>query len=141
MSKKILVVVIYLLGATAIVTGLLAVIGGPAALLGGAPAVPSVDSQLRYADIIWLGAGIVLIWSARKPLERAMATRVVLVIAAVAGLGRLISIIEVGVPHPFYLVTMGLELIVTPLIILWHSRVFTTSTTATATQPKVGAAS
>jgi Domain of unknown function (DUF4345) len=127
MSKKILVVVIYMLGATAIVTGLLAIIGGPAALLGGAPAVPSVDSQLRYADVIWLGAGVVLIWSARKPLERAMATRVVLLIAAVAGLGRLISLIEVGVPHPFYLVTMGLELVVTPLIILWHSRVFSSA--------------
>jgi len=126
MSRKILVVVIYLLGITAVVTGLLAVIGGPAALLGGAAAVPSVDSQLRYADVIWLGAGVVLLWSARKPLERAMATRVVLLIAAVAGLGRLISLLAVGVPHPFYLVTMGLELVVTPLIIWWHSRVFRT---------------
>jgi Domain of unknown function (DUF4345) len=124
MSRNILVVVLYVLGVTAVVTGLLPVIGGPAALLGGAATVPSVDSQLRYADLIWFGAGIVLIWSARKPLERAMATRVVLLIAAVAGLGRLISLIVVGVPHPFYLVTMGLELIVTPLIILWHSRVF-----------------
>jgi hypothetical protein len=132
MSRKILVVVIYLLGATAVLTGLLAVVGGPAALLGGAAAVPSVDSQLRYADVIWLGAGVVLIWSARKPLERAMATRVVLLIAAVAGVGRLISLIVVGVPHPFYLVTMGLELIVTPLIIVWHSRVFRTSAPAVA---------
>jgi hypothetical protein len=132
MSRKILVVVLYLLGATAVVTGLLPVIGGPAALLGGAPAVPSVDSQLRYADLIWFGAGVVLIWSARKPLERAMATRAVLLIAAVAGVGRLISLIVVGVPHPFYLVTMGLELVVTPLIILWHSRVFRASVPAAA---------
>lgn len=134
MSRKILVVVIYLLGATAILTGLLAVVGGPAALLGGAAAVPSVDSQLRYADVIWLGAGVVLIWSARKPLERAMATRVVLLIAAVAGVGRLISLLVVGVPHPFYLVTMGLELVVTPLIILWHSRVFRTAAVAPASR-------
>lgn len=117
-------VVLYLLGVTAVVTGLLPVIGGPAALLGGAPAVPSVDSQLRYADVVWFGAGVVLLWSARRPLERAMATRVVLLIAAVAGLGRLISLIVAGPPHPLYLVTMGLELVVTPLIIWWHSRVF-----------------
>lgn len=121
---KLLTVVIYVLAATAIVTGLLSVIGGPSAVFGGAPAVPSSDSQYRYANMIWLGAGVILAWSARKPAARALVTRTVLVVAAVAGLGRLISLIVVGVPAPFYLVTMGLELIVTPLIIWWHSRTF-----------------
>lgn len=124
MSKTILTVVIYVLGAVAVLTGLLAIIGGPAAEIGGKAAVPSVDSQFRYANVFWLAAGLLLIWSARKPLERAMVTRVVLVIAAVAGLGRIVSIIEVGLPAPFYLLTLGLEVIATPLIIWWHSRTF-----------------
>jgi hypothetical protein len=124
MGKMFLVVVVYVLGAVAIVTGLLAVIFGPAAQLGGAPGVPSSDSQFRYANMVWLCAGLVLVWSARKPSERALVTRTVLLIAAAGGIGRLISIFATGLPHPFYLVTMVLELVLTPLIVLWHSRVF-----------------
>jgi hypothetical protein len=135
MNKTILTVVIYLLGATAIVTGLLAIIGGPAAELGGKAAVASVDSQFRYANVFWLAAGIILCWTARKPLERALVTRTILVIAAVAGLARIISIVAVGLPHPFFLVTLGLELVVTPLIIVWHSRVFPVGRTAVAKVP------
>jgi hypothetical protein len=124
MNKMILVIVIYTLGVVAVVTGLLAVIGGPGAVLGGAPGVPSSDSQFRYANVVWLAAGVILIWTARKPLERALVTRTVLVIAAVAGFGRLISIFTTGLPATFYLITMGLELIVTPLIVWWHARTF-----------------
>jgi len=124
MNAKILTVVIYMLGATAIVTGLLAVIGGPAAEFGGKAAVASVDSQFRYASFFWLAAGVILIWTALKPVERAVVTRTILVVAALAGLTRILSIAVAGLPHPFFLVTMGLELVVTPLIILWHSRAF-----------------
>ena len=124
MNQKLVPIVVAVLGVVAIVTGLIAVIGGPAAEFGGKAAVPSVDSQFRYANYLWLAAGVILIWTSRKPLERALVTRTILVVAAVAGLGRLTSLIVVGVPAPFYLVTMGLELIVTPLIIVWHARTF-----------------
>lgn len=139
MTTRILTVVIYLLGVTAIATGLLAIVGGPAAEFGGKAAVASVDSQFRYASVFWFAAGVILIWTARKPLERALVTRTILVIAALAGLTRIISIVAVGLPHPFFLVTMGLELVATPLIILWHSRVFPVGRRVAAPEAKVAA--
>ncbi len=124
MNKTILTIVIYVFGLFAVATALLAIIGGTGAEIGGKVAVPSVDSQFRYVNVFWLAAGLILWWTARKPLERALVTRTVLVIAAVAGLGRIISAIAVGLPAPFYFLTFGLEVIATPLVVIWHSRAF-----------------
>ncbi|MES2170738.1 MAG: DUF4345 domain-containing protein [Actinomycetota bacterium] len=124
MNKTILTIVIYVFGLFAVATALLAIIGGPGAEIGGKPAVASVDSQFRYVNVFWLAAGLILWWTARKPLERAMVTRTILVIAAIAGLARLISLVAVGLPAPFYWLTFVLEVIVTPLVVLWHSRTF-----------------
>jgi hypothetical protein len=96
--------------------------------------VASVDSQFRYVNVFWLAAGLILWWTARKPLERALVTRTVLVIAAIAGLARVVSLIAVGLPAPFYWLTFVLEVIVTPLVVLWHSRTFPVVRRAAATK-------
>jgi hypothetical protein len=123
MNRRALIIVLAILGAIAAATALLAIIGGPTAEPGGGPTTPSIDSEYRFAHVIWLGAGVVLLWTLRRPEERALVTRVVLVIAAVGGLARLVSIAVVGLPHPVFVSAMVLELVIVPLVVLWHSRV------------------
>ena len=121
--RRALVIVLAVLGAVPVATSLLAIIGGPAAAPGGAPAVASVDSEYRFVNIFWLAAGLILWWTLRKPLDRALITRVILVIASAGGIARLISWAVVGPPHPVFIGTIVLELVIVPLVIWWLSRV------------------
>jgi Domain of unknown function (DUF4345) len=124
MTKRTLLIVLYVLGAVPVATSLLAIIGGPAVAPGGAPTVNSIDSEYRFVNTFWLAAGLILWWSLRKAAERAMVTRVILTIAAVGGIPRLVSLLVVGPPHPVFIGTLVLELVIVPLVIWWHSRVF-----------------
>jgi hypothetical protein len=124
MGKRVLVVFLVILGAVPVATGLLGILGGPGAAPGGAPAVASVDSEYRFVNTFWVAAGLILWWSLRKAAERALVTRVVLAIAALGGLARLISWLVVGPPHPVFIGALVLELVIVPLVIWWHSRVF-----------------
>ena len=121
---RLLIVVLAVLGAVPVATGLLAIVGGPTVAPGGGPTTPSIDSEYRFVNVFWLAAGLVLWWTLRRASERALVTRVVLVIAATGGIARLISVLVVGWPHPVFVGTIGLELVVVPLVIWWHSRVF-----------------
>lgn len=124
MSRRALLVVLVVLGAVPVLTGLLGIIGGPASAPGGGPTTASVDSEYRFVNVFWLAAGLILYWTLRRPAERALVTRVVLAVAALGGFARLLSAAIVGWPHPVFIATIGLELVVVPLVILWHSRVF-----------------
>jgi hypothetical protein len=124
MNRRVLLIVLSVLGAVPVATGLLAIIGGPTVAPGGGPTTPSVDSEYRFVNVFWLGAGLILWWTLLKPQPRALVTRTVLALAAIGGLARLLSVFIVGWPHPVYIGTLGLELIVVPLVILWHSRLF-----------------
>ena len=123
-SRKLLLGVLWVLGAVPIASGLFAILGGPALAPGGGPTTPSVDSEYRFVNVFWLGAGVILYWTLLRPAARALVTRVVLVLAATGGIARLISVAFVGWPHPIFIGTIGLELIVVPLVIWWHSRVY-----------------
>jgi hypothetical protein len=129
--RRPLLVVLHGLGAVVVASALLAIIGGPAAAPGGGPVPPSIDSEYRFAHVIWLAVGVVLFWSLRRPAERARVTRLLLVVAAFGGVGRLISLAVMGWPHPVYIGVGILELVGVPLVIWWHSRVFPISRTAT----------
>ena len=65
---------------------------------------------------------MILWWTLRQPLERALVTRLVLAIVVAGGVARVISVIAVGWPHPVYIGAMVVELVVVPLLIVWHAR-------------------
>lgn len=130
--QRSLIVVLAVLGVVPVATSLLAIIGGPAAAPGGGPTTASVDSEYRFVNTFWLAAGLILWWTLRKPAARAAVTRVVLGLAAIGGFARLISVLVVGWPHPVFIATIGLELLVVPLVIWWHWRAFPTVTAGLA---------
>lgn len=124
MSRRPLVTALAVLGVVPVATSLLAIIGGPGVAPGGEVVVASIDSEYRFVNVFWLAGGLILWWTLRRPAERALVTRVVLVIAASGGIARLISFAVVGPPHPVFIATIVLELVVVPLVIWWHARVF-----------------
>lgn len=115
---------IALLGAIPIATGILGIVGGPEKAPGGGPTTPSVDSEYRFVNVFWAAAGVVLWWTLRRPEERSTATRTVLGLAALGGFPRLLSVLRTGLPHPVFRATIALELVVVPVVMLWHARVF-----------------
>ena len=123
-ERSSLLATVALLGVIPVATGLLGVLGGPERAPGGGATTASVDSEYRFVNVFWAAAGGVLWWTLGRPEERSVATRTVLGLAALGGFPRLLSVIRAGLPHPVFRATIALELLVVPLVIVWHSRVF-----------------
>lgn len=117
-----LIATIATLGAVPVLTGALGIIRGPAGAPGGAPTTASVDSEYRFVNTFWLGAGLALWWSLIRPRERAAATRATLTAASLGGIPRLISWGATGAPHPVFRGTIVLELLVVPAVLAWHAK-------------------
>jgi len=78
MSRRLVVIVIAVLGAVPVATGLLAIVGGPSFAPGGEVITASLDSEYRFVNVFWLAGGLGIWWSLRRPAERAPVTRVLL---------------------------------------------------------------
>jgi hypothetical protein len=111
------------LGAIPVATGAIGMIAGPEGAPGGGPTTASVDSEYRFVNLFWAAAGVILWWSLREPEERAGVTRLLLGLAAAGGLPRLLSIARRGLPHPVFRAVTVLELLVVPIVLIWHGRV------------------
>lgn len=123
MQQRTLIIVLAVLGAVSIASGLSGIIFGPEGVPGGAPTTASVDNEYRFTNAFWLAAGAALWWSLFRLPERRNVTRVVLVIAFLGGFARLVSVGVMGWPHPVFIAALILELVVVPLVIWWHVRV------------------
>jgi hypothetical protein len=84
---------------------------------------PSLDSHIRYLSGLLLGIGLAF-WDTIPHVER-HTTRIRLLtgIVVLGGIIRLIGIVAVGRPGAPMLFAVGMELVVTPLICLWQTRV------------------
>jgi hypothetical protein len=104
--------------------GGLSVIRGADVLRGMDPPFPiDLDSHYRYLSGLLLGIGLVFLLSVRRIENKQTVFRTLGAIVVVGGLARLWSLIDAGVPgrgHQFGLV---MELVVTPLIVLWQGRI------------------
>lgn len=123
MERKALMVVLAVLGAVPIVSGLAGLLIGPTFIPGGSSTPVSVDNNYRFIDAYWLAAGVGLWWSLFRLEERAIVTRAILVIAVVGGIGRATSVMSVGWPNPVFGTALVLELVALPLVVWWHARV------------------
>jgi hypothetical protein len=128
MQQRALIVVLAVLGAVAVASGLYGIILGPSWAPGGSPTSPSVDSEYRFVNVFWLAAGAAVWWSLLRLRERATVLRTMLVLAFVGGLARLLSVFVVGWPDPVFIASLVLELVVVPLVLFWHVRVMDAQT-------------
>jgi heme A synthase len=87
-------------------------------IYGAGDVSPVLDSQFRYLSGIYFAVGIgmlIVVWR----VERAWLLFAVLILAAfLGGIGRLVSLSEMGLPNAKQHIGMYLEL-ATPLLLVW----------------------
>jgi hypothetical protein len=128
MSKKILQIVLAILGLIPILTGILDLVLGASSLnLDGALLSSEVvnnivlDSQIRFLGAIWLGFGMILYWILFSIEKQTILFRLVAGSIFLGGIGRLTSALLVGLPPILLIAATVLELVGMPLLVLWQS--------------------
>lgn len=122
-SRRGLQVVVTVLGVVALVFGLLGVMTGGAGVLDGGHVSANVDSELRFFAAWYAGAGVLLLW-VRTRVERETAViRGVCAFLFLAAVGRVVSIISVGVPHTAFVALMIVEFAIPAIVIPWQAAV------------------
>lgn len=104
--------------------GSLSVARGVSALRGVGPGAPvDLDSHFRYLSGIFLGLGVAFAWSIATIERSAAIFRLLGALVVCGGLARLVSLVAVGVPSPGHRFGLAMELVVVPLLMLWHARI------------------
>ena len=104
--------------------GGLSVLKSADVLRGVAQPLPiDLDSHFRYLSGLLLGIGLVFLASIPRIETKTIVFRTLGAVIFVGGLGRLLSLVEAGVPGPGHRFGLAMELIVVPLIVLWQGRV------------------
>jgi len=95
-------------------------VGGPHPGEGAWPAV--MDSELRFYAALWGAYGVILVTVARSLDIHGRWIPWLALVFFLGGLGRALSMVLVGPPHPMFVVLMGLELALPPLImVVWRA--------------------
>ncbi len=101
--------------------GLFGVLFGPA--LTGDQVSVSADSHFRYLSGLLLAIGL-LFWSTTAAIEEKTGRfRLLALVVFIGGLGRLLGLLLTGVPSLYMLAGLALELVITPILALWQTRV------------------
>jgi Domain of unknown function (DUF4345) len=101
--------------------GLFGVLFGPA--LTGDQVSVSADSHFRYLSGLLLAIGL-LFWSTTSAIEEKTGRfRLLALVVFIGGLGRLLGLLLTGVPSLYMLAGLALELVITPIMVLWQTRV------------------
>ncbi|HKP42387.1 DUF4345 domain-containing protein [Mycobacterium sp.] len=96
---------------------------GPEAIIGGVAVNPTMAGEDRFFAGLFLCFGVALLWCARDVQHKRVYVNVLAAAIFVGGIGRLLAVILVGVPHPFYIAMLALELVLPPLMVLAAARV------------------
>jgi uncharacterized membrane protein YfcA len=114
-------IVVALGGLVPVGAGLGGILMGPR--LAGAFAAPvPLDSHFRYLSGLLLAIGIGF-WSTIPHIERQSARfRLLTALVVVGGLGRLVSLFELGPPDAPMVFGQAMELLVTPALAFWQAR-------------------
>ncbi len=124
MSRRALQIVVAVLGLVPVLSGLAGMVLGPS-MAGLSPSATPValDSHVRYLSGLLLAIGLGF-WSTIPRIERQAARfRLLTGLVVIGGLGRLLGLVLAGRPPAPMLFGLGMELVVTPSLCWWQSRV------------------
>ncbi|KJC62441.1 membrane protein [Bradyrhizobium sp. LTSPM299] len=129
MGRRALQITTAVLALVPIVTGVITMLGvsDPLYASAGVPALPVLDSNLRFFGGVWLGLGLSLLWLTPRIESQTVLFRVVWGAIFLGGVGRLLSILLVGSPPIPFVGFTALELIGAPLFVYWQHRVAATA--------------
>jgi predicted membrane channel-forming protein YqfA (hemolysin III family) len=123
-NKRTLQIAMCALGAVPVATGVLTMLGlsDPIYSSAGIPANALLDSNLRFFGGLWLVLGLAVYWLVPRIEEQTALFRVLWLMIFAGGIGRLVSMVFVGLPPlPFVGFTV-LEVVGAPAFIVWQSR-------------------
>ena len=78
---------------------------------------------MRFFGAVWLGLGLCVWWLVPRIAMQTTLFRAAWLMIAIGGLGRLLSMAEVGRPLAPFIGFTALEIVVAPLFIWWQHRV------------------
>ncbi|BBB98864.1 MULTISPECIES: DUF4345 domain-containing protein [Bradyrhizobium] len=122
MGRRALQIATALLALVPILTGIITMLGvsDPLYASSGVPALPVLDSNLRFFGGVWLGLGLALIWLVPRIESEGVLFRVVWGGIFLGGIGRLLSMLMVGLPPLPFVGFTALEVIGAPLFVYWQ---------------------
>jgi len=126
---KIFTIVIYIFAAIALSTGASDFIQGLASQKSFGAAMPTqglaiVDNVFRFFSGLWFGVGVLFILFVRDLDRYKPAMITLLAVVVLGGIGRIVSIVQYGMPEntsAVYLVVAGLlaEVVISPILLWW----------------------
>ena len=125
MSKRVLQIVMGLLGIIPVGAGLLGLLRGveDPRYGGGVPPILVLDSNIRFYAGVWFGLGLVLYWLIPTIERQTVLFRALWAMIFIGGIGRLLSMTMLGWPPARTVAFTALEIVGAPLFIWWQSRV------------------
>ena len=124
LERRLLQASVALASTVSLTMGGLSILRSADILQGMSPPFPvDLDSHYRYLSGLLLGIGLVFLSTLPRIETKQIVFRTLGAIIVVGGLGRLWSLIDAGVPSAGHQFGLVMELIVTPLIVMWQSRV------------------
>lgn len=121
-EKRLLQAVLLLLSLSPLGIGGAGMVFG-AGWLKAVDAVPTdLDSHFRYLSGIFFGLGLALLTCIPRIEAMTVRFRWIAALVVIGGLARLGGLLAHGAPSRGHLVGLGLELVVTPLLVVWQAR-------------------
>lgn len=122
MGRRALQIATALLALVPILTGIITMLGvsDPLYASSGVPALPVLDSNLRFFGGVWLGLGLALLWLVPRIESEGVLFRMVWGGIFLGGIGRLLSMLMVGLPPLPFVGFTALEVIGAPLFVYWQ---------------------
>ena len=123
MGRRGLQIFLVVLGVVAVTVGAWTVLRGAAAITGSGPVSPTIDSELRFANAWYAGAGALLLYVARRPEAHTALIRGMCSVLLVAAAGRGVSWATVGRPEGLYLALLAVEVLIAAVVWPWQTAV------------------
>lgn len=118
MARGILQAILLIGGAAAVGIALMLVIGGGAFIVDAPALNASMDSEIRFYATMFGFYGAALLWCVKDVGKKSGYVRLLAFALFAGGVARTISIVAVGLPHPFFIFLLAIELIVPVAIFL-----------------------
>lgn len=124
MNKRPLQIAMCALGAVPVITGILTMLGlsDPIYSSAGIPANTLLDSNLRFFGGLWLALGLAVYWLVPRIEKETALFRALWLMIFAGGIGRLISMLFLGLPPLPFVAFTALEIVGAPAFIVWQSR-------------------
>ena len=134
MSRRILQIVTAILSIVPIATGVIGMTGlsDPLYAAMGLPGNGLLDSNLRFFAGVWLGMGIAMLWLIPRIESQTALFRAIWIAIFVGGIGRLLSMVLIGLPPVPFIGFTILEIVGAPIFIAWQSRISKAASDRTA---------